>query len=153
MPSTLCSQRGISHFSSESTPHKIFNLVCHQSLLRIGFSISIIRGLGSWMGQNMLRKGAWWDYRGQGTMGKWSWNLHKKRLQRKRMTWGWKQRQDSHWSPNQKIFSGWLEDERENSPLRGALARWIPRKFRRTIDKCMEQQPEHNKYEFLTTIP
>ena len=28
-------------------PHKVVNLVCHQSLLHIGFSISIIRGLGS----------------------------------------------------------------------------------------------------------
>ena len=39
------------------------------------------------------------------------------------------------------------------SPSHGPPVRWIPYKFRRTIVECLEQWPEHNKYEFQTTIP
>ena len=51
-------------------PHKVVNLVCHQSLLRIGFSISIIRGDRILNGENYGEEGAWWDYWGIRDHGK-----------------------------------------------------------------------------------
>ena len=40
------SKRDLS-FITKAAPHKVVSLMCHQSLLRIGFSISMIRGIGS----------------------------------------------------------------------------------------------------------
>ena len=64
---------------------------------------------------------------------------------------GRNRRQDSYRFPNQEIFSGLLEDKK------GQSITWITSemnsiKFRRNIDKCLEQQQEHSDYEFLTVI-
>ena len=67
------------------------------------------------MGKSVSRCDVRWDYRGKGPLAMESKTYVGNTCIRKGMAWGFKQRQGSHQSPNQKIFSERLEDEREQA--------------------------------------